>query len=77
MIKTEIVDIPMRGGYSKYLKEIQELPEGKALKISGLTSKEANALRMSCFRKGRIRSQIVKENGTVTLYLYKRQGGTP
>ena len=74
MIKAEIVDLPQVGGrYKDYVSQALELPEGKALKLTGLTLKEANSIRQACFRVGRLRSKVERDGETVVLYIYKRK----
>ena len=76
-IKVKIVALPAKAGgnkWDKYIKQVLELKDGQALRITGIDAKEVNALRQRAYRAGKVRSKTIEENGKSVLYLYiKRQ----
>ena len=71
-MKVEVVKKLISPKYSELVKQILSLEDDKALRITDITKKEANAIRQTLWRSVDARCRVVKENSEVVLYLYKK-----
>jgi len=73
-IKVEVVSFPAKLGgpkWDKYLEQVSEFEEEQALRITGISMKEANKLRRRAYRFRKIGSRVVTEDNETVLYLYR------
>ena len=71
-MKVEEVDRPLvRGKYKHLVEQALALPPNKAIRISGISLKEANSIRQAGFRNG-LRSLVQAEDEAFVLVLYPK-----